>query len=58
MEIWYSDMDSCLEDYRKESSVKWKIRTLSQILRSTPTNVCPTLILEGEDYGLKVSIDA
>jgi hypothetical protein len=37
MEIWYSDMDSCLEDYRKESSVKWKIRTLSQILRSTPT---------------------
>jgi len=23
----------------------------------TPTNACPSLILEGEDYGLKVSIN-
>jgi len=26
-------------------------------LRSSPTNACPSLILEGEDYGLKVSIN-
>ena len=36
-------------DYRKESSERGLV--------ASPTNVAPSAILEGEDYGLKVSIN-
>ena len=45
--------------YQRHLSQPMSLRPsrLEGSMRITPTNACPSLILEGEDYGLKVSIN-
>jgi hypothetical protein len=39
------------KDYRRDEH-----KNSSSSFNFAPTNVCPSVILEGEDYGLKVSL--
>jgi len=45
------------ETYRKESTLARNPANPRPILASSPTNVALSVILVGEDYGLKVSIN-
>ena len=53
--IWHDEMHTGLEDLRKESSLSKENFVLLPVL--SLTNVDPSVILEVEDYDLKVSIN-
>ena len=49
-------LKSILEDYRKESPF-FPNPTDHKVNLTLSPNVCPSVVLEGKDYGLKVSIN-